>query len=325
MPNFSLNAHDAKKVLETALLCADEPLAAEMLLDLFEDGNALGERGLEALLQDLAQDWQDRGLELVRVSSGWRFQSRRAMASYLGRMQPERTPRYSRAAMEILAVIAYRQPVTRGDIEEIRGVAVNSQIIRQLEERGWVEVIGHRETVGRPALFATTTAFLDDLGLASLEDLPLIETAEGSDLPAGMDAEQAKTIEELQEALRQSRAAQEQEEAPASESLLEEAAEAALKQDVAQKDEASEEKQPLEEAVGVEPFAANAENAACVPEADGIESGPAPATKAQGNTDAGADASEVAGNMADDNAEQSARHDAAPVPAAPTGPDEPVA
>lgn len=176
MTNTDLNKEEAKKVLETALLCAGAPIAQEDLGGLFEEGLA-DAPAIAGWLEELAQDWQGRGLELVKVASGWRFQSRARMMPYLGRMQPERVPRYSRAAMEILAVIAYRQPVTRGDIEEIRGVAVNSQIIRQLEERGWVEVVGHRDSVGRPALFATTQKFLDDLGLASLQALPIVEHA----------------------------------------------------------------------------------------------------------------------------------------------------
>lgn len=166
-------AVDPISVLEAALLCAKAAMTMDALLALFDE--AVDELQIKAWLEQLQIDWARRGLELVCVSSGWRFQSRAAVLPYLGRMEPERAPRYSRAAMEILAVIAYRQPVTRGDIEDIRGVAVNSQIIKQLEERGWIEVIGHRESVGRPALFATTAQFLDDLGLQSLRDLPEID------------------------------------------------------------------------------------------------------------------------------------------------------
>jgi segregation and condensation protein B len=140
---------------------------------LFND--ALGSDTLKMLLQDLQRDWSQRGVELVQVASGWRFQSRPEMREYLDRLHPEKPPRYSRATLETLAIIAYRQPVTRGDIEDIRGVTVNSLIIKQLEDRGWVEVIGHRETVGRPALFATTRQFLDDLGLSSLDQLPVLD------------------------------------------------------------------------------------------------------------------------------------------------------
>jgi segregation and condensation protein B len=127
-------------------------------------------------LQSLQLDWAQRGVELVQVATGWRFQSRPEMRHYLDRLHPEKPPRYSRATLETLAIIAYRQPVTRGDMEDIRGVTINSLIIKQLEDRGWVEVIGHRETVGRPALFATTRQFLDDLGLGSLDQLPLLDS-----------------------------------------------------------------------------------------------------------------------------------------------------
>lgn len=198
MPQHYLNQEEAKKVLETALLCAGKPVSEEDLADLFDQGLLPGET-LAQLLASLAQDWEGRGLELVKVFSGWRFQSRSHMLSYLGRMQPERAPKYSRAALEILAVIAYRQPVTRGDIEDIRGVAVNSQIIKQLEERGWIEVIGYRESVGRPALFATTDQFLNDLSLDSLQDLPVVQALAGSDLPQGIDDAQAKVIAQLRQ------------------------------------------------------------------------------------------------------------------------------
>jgi segregation and condensation protein B len=168
-----MNTVDAKRVLETALICASQPLPLRELRTLFDD--ALGSDTLKMLLQELQHEWAQRGVELVQVASGWRFQSRPEMRVYLDRLHPEKPPRYSRATLETLAIIAYRQPVTRGDIEDIRGVTVNSLIIKQLEDRGWVEVIGHRETVGRPALLATTRQFLDDLGLASLDQLPALE------------------------------------------------------------------------------------------------------------------------------------------------------
>jgi segregation and condensation protein B len=133
---------------------------------------------LKSLLADLQLEWAGRGVELVQVASGWRFQSRPDMRPYLDRLHPEKPPRYTRATLETLAIIAYRQPVTRGDMEDIRGVTINSLLLKQLEDRGWVEVIGHRETVGRPALFATTRQFLDDLGLASLDQLPPLEGSE---------------------------------------------------------------------------------------------------------------------------------------------------
>jgi segregation and condensation protein B len=169
-----MNSLDAKRVLETALLCATQPLQVRELRQLFHD--ELGADTVKTLLQDIQLDWTPRGLELVQVASGWRMQSRPEMRDFLDRLHPEKPPKYSRAAMETLAIIAYRQPVTRGDMEDIRGVTVNSLVIKQLEDRGWVEVIGHRETVGRPMLYATTRQFLDDLGIASLDQLPPLET-----------------------------------------------------------------------------------------------------------------------------------------------------
>ena len=169
-----MNTLDAKRVLETALLCASQPLQVRELRQLFHD--ELGADTLKTLLESLQLDWQQRGLELVNVASGWRMQSRPDMRDFLDRLHPEKPPKYSRAAMETLAIIAYRQPVTRGDMEDIRGVTVNSLVIKQLEDRGWVEVIGQRETVGRPMLYATTRQFLDDLGISSLDQLPPLET-----------------------------------------------------------------------------------------------------------------------------------------------------
>ena len=173
-----MNTADARRILETALLCAAEPVSLRDLRLLFED--VLGSDAVKALLLELQQDWQHKGVELVHVASGWRFQSRPEMRTYLERMAPEKRPRYARATLETLAIIAYRQPVTRGDIEDIRGVAVNSLIIKQLEDRGWVETIGHRETLGRPALLATTRQFLDDLGLQALDQLPELSSMSAS-------------------------------------------------------------------------------------------------------------------------------------------------
>ena len=168
-----MNTSDAKRILETALICTQQPIAARELSALFQD--QLGMDTIKTLLSDLQLDWAQRGAELVQVATGWRFQSRPEMRVFLDRLHPEKPPKYSRAAMETLAIIAYRQPATRGDMEDIRGVTINSMVIKQLEDRGWVEVIGHRETVGRPALFATTRQFLDDLGLSSLDQLPALE------------------------------------------------------------------------------------------------------------------------------------------------------
>ena len=169
-----MNTADAKRILETALICSAQPLPVRELRVLFDD--ELGADTIKTLLNELQDEWTQRGLELVNVATGWRFQSRPDMRDHLDRMHPEKPPRYTRAALETLAIIAYRQPVTRGDMEDIRGVTINSQILKQLEDRSWVEVIGHRETVGRPALYATTKQFLDDLGLESLDQLPLIES-----------------------------------------------------------------------------------------------------------------------------------------------------
>jgi segregation and condensation protein B len=176
---------DAKRVLEAALICSSQPMSLRELGALFADEIAADT--LRSLLDELAADCAGRGIELVTVASGWRFQSRPEMGSYLARLNPDRPPRYSRAVMETLAIVAYRQPVTRGDIEDIRGVAVAASIVKQLEDRGWIEAIGYRETPGRPALLATTRQFLDDLGLASLDQLPTLEGS-GEALATGAEA-----------------------------------------------------------------------------------------------------------------------------------------
>jgi segregation and condensation protein B len=182
-----MNTADAKRVLETALICSQQPLPVRELRVLFND--ELNADTIRVLLEELQNDWTQRGVELVHVASGWRFQSRPQMREYLDRLHPEKPPKYTRAVLETLAIIAYRQPVTRGDMEDIRGVTINALILKQLEDRGWVEVIGHRETVGRPALFATTRQFLDDLGLDSLDQLPLLESpAQQANLLASLGA-----------------------------------------------------------------------------------------------------------------------------------------
>ena len=181
-----MNSAQAKRILETALICAQQPLTLRDMRTLFED--ALGVDTLRQLLHELAQEWEQKGVELVSVSSGWRFQSRPEMRPFLDRLHPEKPPRYTRATLETLAIIAYRQPVTRGDIEDIRGVTVNSQLIKQLEDRGWIETIGYRETAGRPALLATTRQFLDDLGIASLDQLPALEDIDQSAVFAQLDS-----------------------------------------------------------------------------------------------------------------------------------------
>jgi segregation and condensation protein B len=173
-----MNTLEAKHVLEAALLCAQQPLTLRDMAALF-DGQTDNE-SIQSLLDQLVQDWQGRGVELVSLAGGWRFQSRADVSGALERLHPEKPARYSRAAMETLAIIAYRQPVTRGDIEDIRGVTVSGPIIKQLEDRGWIEAIGTREAPGRPALYATTRQFLDDLGLARLDQLPALQGPTGA-------------------------------------------------------------------------------------------------------------------------------------------------
>jgi len=168
---------DAKRVLEAALICSSQPVALREMSALF--AGEVGNDTLRELLEELADECKGRAIELVSVATGWRYQSRAELAPYLARLDPERPPKYSRAVLETLAIIAYRQPVTRGDIEDIRGVAVASSVMKQLEDRGWIEAIGYREAPGRPALLATTRQFLDDLGLATLEQLPTLEGADG--------------------------------------------------------------------------------------------------------------------------------------------------
>lgn len=217
-----MNTTDAKRVLETALICAQQPLPVRDMGVLFN--GALTNDTLKLLLEDLQNDWSGRGVELVHVATGWRFQSRPDMREFLDRLHPEKPPRYTRATLETLAIIAYRQPVTRGDMEDIRGVTINSLILKQLEDRGWVEVIGHRETVGRPGLYATTRQFLDDLGVESLDQLPAMDNTAGQasmleqiefglaglpasetvpalELPAGLGAVEAPPPDETEAAL----------------------------------------------------------------------------------------------------------------------------
>lgn len=185
---ISLDLAHAKTVLEAALLASQEPLALADLRKLFDDD--LGNETLRKVLEELRADWEGRGVELVNVASGWCFRTRAEYQKFLDRLSPQKPPRYSRAVLETLAIIAYRQPVTRGDIEDIRGVVVSGNIIKTLEARGWIDVVGHREVPGRPALYATTRTFLDDLNLRSLEELPpledlgaLVDSAGGSELP----------------------------------------------------------------------------------------------------------------------------------------------
>jgi segregation and condensation protein B len=167
------NPAEAKRILEAVLLASQEPLGVAELKRLFDD--EVSAETLAHLLAELREEWNSRAVELVSLASGWRFQTRAEFRPYVERLFPEKPPRYSRAVMETLAIIAYRQPVTRGDIEDIRGVTVSGQIIQTLENRGWIDSVGQRETPGRPALYATTRKFLDDLGLRTLEELPPLE------------------------------------------------------------------------------------------------------------------------------------------------------
>ncbi len=186
-----MNTSDVKRVLEGALLCASKPLTVSELRQVFSDDVAVSPDTVRALLESLREDWKGRSVELATLATGWRFQSAPDIARFVVRLYPEKTPRYSRAVMETLAIIAYRQPVTRGDIEEIRGVTVSSQIIKTLEERGWIDQVGVKDVPGRPALFATTRQFLDDVGLRALSELPTLEDGEspGAALAAPLLAE----------------------------------------------------------------------------------------------------------------------------------------
>ena len=195
------NPTEAKRILEAALLASQEPLGVTELKRLFDD--EVSAETLAHLLTELREEWNGRAVELVSLASGWRFQTRAEFRPYVERLFPEKPPRYSRAVMETLAIIAYRQPVTRGDIEDIRGVTVSGQIIQTLENRGWIDAVGQRETPGRPALYATTRKFLDDLGLRTLEELPPLEEIAKTlqlERPAVSDAGQRAADSEPEEA-----------------------------------------------------------------------------------------------------------------------------
>ena len=202
-----MNTSDVKRVLEGALLCASKPLTVSELRQLFSDDVPVSPDTVRALLESLREEWRGRPVQLAVLAIGWRFQSPPHIARYVMRLHPEKTPKYSRAVMETLAIIAYRQPVTRGDIEEIRGVTVSSQIIRTLEERGWIDQIGVKDVPGRPALFATTRQFLDDVGLRSLTELPALDDGD----PAGAAAAAAPLLAEQLEVQEVSEPSQEAE------------------------------------------------------------------------------------------------------------------
>lgn len=192
-PQTINNLEELKRILEAALLAADSPLSLREMKRMFEQ--ELSEDMLRRALDELKTDWAGKATELVQVAEGWRYQTTPEMQPYLARMRNEKPPRYSRAVLETLAIIAYRQPVTRGDVEEIRGVAVNTQIVKTLEERGWIEAIGHRDVPGKPTLFATTQSFLSDLGLRSLQELPPLE-----ELGNLLAPDTAVTVEDMEEA-----------------------------------------------------------------------------------------------------------------------------
>jgi segregation and condensation protein B len=200
-----MDTAEAKKVLETALLCAHEPLSINDLKKLYaengDDRIDVGADTIRSMLEELRNDWAGKGIEVVSLSTGWRFQSRPEMKKYLERLNPEKPPKYTRATLETLAIIAYRQPVTRGDIEEIRGVTVNSQTIKMLEDRGWIEAVGHRDVPGRPALFATTRQFLDDLGLTALDQLPPLQQVTQDAAQGGILPEMQALEGEMQDSL----------------------------------------------------------------------------------------------------------------------------
>lgn len=188
-----MNTAEAKRILEAVLLCAGRPMSPAELRNLFAPELELDLEAVRALLDSLREDWAGRGVELVNLASGWQFQSTRELAAFVDSARTERAPRYSRAVLETLAIIAYRQPVTRGEIEEIRGVAVSSNIIKMLEDRGWIETVGFKNVLGRPALLATTRSFLDDLGLRALQELPPLEQ------PVLSGLEQAPATPDIQE------------------------------------------------------------------------------------------------------------------------------
>ena len=202
MDSASFDLQEVKRVLEAALLTSAEPLQVTELKKLFKD--ELGNDMLRNVLAELATDWNGRGVELINVASGWRFRARPEYTKFIDRMNPQKPPRYSRAVLETLAIVAYKQPVTRGDIEDIRGVIVSGNIMKALQARGWIDVVGNREVPGRPELFATTRQFLDDLGLRSLTELPslddlgqLVDTvAQGAGTDGGLAVDDAEPAAE---------------------------------------------------------------------------------------------------------------------------------
>jgi segregation and condensation protein B len=183
-----MGVQQLKNIIEAAILAAGEPVSLDRLQGLFEEDERPAPEDFRAALAALGEDCATRGIELVEVGSGWRFQSRKELVPWVSRLWEEKPPRYSRAFLETLALIAYRQPITRAEIEDIRGVAVGTNIVKSLTERGWVRVVGHRDVPGKPALYATTRAFLDYFSLKGLDDLPtLAELRDFDKLEAELD------------------------------------------------------------------------------------------------------------------------------------------
>lgn len=230
------NLEELKRILEAALLATDVPLSLREMKRMFEQ--ELSEDMLRRALDELKSDWDRKATELVQVAEGWRFQTRPEMQPFIARMRNEKPPRYSRAVLETLAIIAYRQPVTRGDVEDIRGVSVNAQIVKTLEERGWIETVGHRDVPGKPALLATTPRFLSDLGLRSLQELPPLE-----ELGNLLAPDTAVTPEELEEVREELAAEEVTESEPEASSVEDQPAENVSSEEAADEEAPAEEPQ----------------------------------------------------------------------------------
>ncbi|OWY33219.1 SMC-Scp complex subunit ScpB [Herbaspirillum aquaticum] len=333
-----MNIAEAKKVLETALLCTHEPLSINDLKKLYvdpesEESSDINAEMIRQMLDELRTEWADKGVEVVSLSTGWRFQSRKEMKVYLERLNPEKPPKYTRAALETLAIIAYRQPVTRGDIEEIRGVAVNTQTIRMLEDRGWIESIGHRDVPGRPALFATTRKFLDDLGLSSLEELPPLQQVSGEAAAQGALLE----LQALEGGVAALAEAEQEEGEDAGANEASESAATAESTEVAEAIDAAEAEVPAQDETAADPEVPEAgEVAAGDLQQTDIEAAAAGEERAAGSEDAspeaqepfeqdvavtGTDATEAAGEAAGEHNDTTERADQREDDARPPHPD----
>lgn len=333
-----MNIAEAKKVLETALLCTHEPLSINDLKKLYvdpesEESSDINAEMIRQMLDELRTEWADKGVEVVSLSTGWRFQSRKEMKVYLERLNPEKPPKYTRATLETLAIIAYRQPVTRGDIEEIRGVAVNTQTIRMLEDRGWIESIGHRDVPGRPALFATTRKFLDDLGLSSLEELPPLQQVSGEAAAQGALLE----LQALEGGVAALAEAEQEEGEDAGANEASESAATAESTEVAEAIDAAEAEVPAQDETAADPEVPEAgEVAAGDLQQTDIEAAAAGEERAAGSEDAspeaqepfqqdvavtGTDATEAAGEAAGEHNDTTERADQREDDARPPHPD----